>query len=245
MADFFKKVKKTNAPVAISGKEEGAFFTGFVREADEEFVLLEAVSPSGRSDGWACIRIEEVARADVATEYLNMLAKVYVRYGELPAALKISARDVLGSFIDQAIKNKWLCTVELGFETLDKVTGYFVDRNFDTVEMNLMGANGKKDGYTSFDFEEIVFITAAGEREKYLETVIEILEEERLGSADSLFDACDKSGGRQAKKNARSEKELRRHTEEQNAEEDVSDDVQNEKEKDKNGRIISFPKKDD
>ena len=35
MADFFKKVKKANAPVAISGKEEGAFFTGFVREADE------------------------------------------------------------------------------------------------------------------------------------------------------------------------------------------------------------------
>ena len=135
MSDFFKKVTKSGLPVALTGKDEGAFFAGFVENADEEFLFMQAVSPSGHFDGWACVRIEEIARADVATEYLVMLARVFEYYGEEFREPKISARDVLASFIDQAIKNKWLCTAEVGFETLDKLTGYFVEKDFDTVQM--------------------------------------------------------------------------------------------------------------
>lgn len=237
MSDFFKRVKKAGVPVALAGKEEGSFFTGFIREADEEFVLLEAVSAAGRPDGWLCIRNEEISRADAATEYLEMMAKVFLRNGEKNVPIKVVSRDVLGSFIDQAIKNKWLCTVEVGFESLDKLTGYFVDRDFDRVEMHLMGGNGKRDGFTTFDFEEIVLITAAGEREKYLEKVIEILREERAGDdADEIFSAEEK---RSAKKSRREGKERLREAGEKNG------DVPAEEKGEKNGRVLSFPKKDD
>lgn len=226
MSDFFKKVTKSGLPVALTGKDEGAFFAGFVENADEEFLFMQAVSPSGHFDGWACVRIEEIARADVATEYLVMLARVFEYYGEEFREPKISARDVLSSFIDQAIKNKWLCTAEVGFETLDKLTGYFVEKDFDTVQMSLVNASGKRDGFTSFDFEEIVFITAQGEREKYLETVMEMLAAE--SPADGSRGGVSGLGGK-AKQKKETEREKADHPGSK---------------KEESGRVITFPKKD-
>ena len=43
MSDFFKKVTKSGLPVALTGKDEGAFFAGFVENADEEFLFMQAV----------------------------------------------------------------------------------------------------------------------------------------------------------------------------------------------------------
>ncbi|MDD6995518.1 MAG: hypothetical protein SPH68_08505 [Candidatus Borkfalkiaceae bacterium] len=233
MDDVFAKLKKSGAPVAITGKDEGAFFTGFVEEADEEFIILRALSPSGHFDGFACIRIEEIARADVATEYLTMLARVHAYYGEAIALPKLSSRDILGSFIDQAIKNKWLCSVELGFETLDKLTGYFVERDFDTVQMNLVGASGKPDGFTTFDFEEIVFVTALGEREAYLETVMRLL----------LSDHAAKS---EIKRGATAKNDLKRGDAQGDIKPEKNPDGDKQKGKhEKKDRVISFPKKDD
>lgn len=225
MSDFFKKVTKSGLPVALTGKDEGTFFAGFVENADEEFLFMQAVSPSGHFDGWACVRIEEIARADVATEYLVMLARVFEYYGEEFREPKISARDVLASFIDQAIKNKWLCTAEVGFETLDKLTGYFVEKDFDTVQMSLVNANGKRDGFTSFDFEEIVFITAQGEREKYLETVMEML----ASGTESVYDGL--RGGAAGREKPSKKK-------------NGQDVVRQDDKPDENGRVITFPKKD-
>ncbi len=230
MSDFFKKVTKSGLPVALTGKDEGAFFAGFVENADEEFLFLQAVSPSGHFDGWACVRIEEIARADVATDYLIMLARVFEYYGEEVREPKISARDVLSSFIDQAIKNKWLCTAEVGFETLDKLTGYFVEKDFDTVQMSLVNASGKRDGFTTFDFEEIVFITAQGEREKYLETVMEMLSSGTKSVYDGLRGGIGGAGGKAklAKNKDAGEQKADKKGEK-------SDD---------SGRVITFPKKD-
>ena len=226
MADFFKKVTKSGLPVALTGKDEGAFFAGFVENADEEFLFMQTLSPSGHFDGWACVRIEEIARADVATEYLVMLARVFEYYGEDFREPKISARDVLSSFIDQAIKNKWLCTAEVGFETLDKLTGYFVEKDFDTVQMSLVNASGKRDGFTSFDFEEIVYITAQGEREKYMETMMEMLAAE--SPADGSRGGVSGMSGK-----AKPKKETER---------DKTDHSGSKKEE--SGRVITFPKKD-
>lgn len=231
MTDLFTKIRKSKAPVAITGKDEGAFFTGFVEEADEEFIFLRALSPSGRFDGYACIRIEEIARADVATEYLNMLARVHEYYGEKIVVPKISPRDILGSFIDYAIKNKFLCTVELGFETLDKLTGFFVDRDFETVQMSLVGGNGKADGFTSFDFEELVFITALGEREAYLETVMRLLIDEYEAKKSE-------------KRGSTAKRETNRVGEPESADKKSNDEKQKSKHG-KSGRVISFPKKDE
>lgn len=226
MADFFKKVTKSGLPVALTGKDEGAFFAGFVENADEEFLFMQTLSPSGHFDGWACVRIEEIARADVATEYLVMLARVFEYYGEDFREPKISARDVLSSFIDQAIKNKWLCTAEVGFETLDKLTGYFVEKDFDTVQMSLVNASGKRDGFTSFDFEEIVYITAQGEREKYMETVMEMLAAE--SPADGSRGGVSGMSGK-----AKQKKETEREKTDQSG-----------SKKEESGRVITFPKKD-
>lgn len=230
MADFFKKVTKSGLPVALTGKDEGAFFAGFVENADEEFLFMQMLSPSGHFDGWACVRIEEIARADVATEYLVMLARVFEYYGEDFREPKISARDVLSSFIDQAIKNKWLCTAEVGFETLDKLTGYFVEKDFDTVQMSLVNASGKRDGFTSFDFEEIVYITAQGEREKYMETVMEMLAAESPADG-SRGGVSGMSGlGGKAKQKKETEREKTDHP--------------GGGKKEESGRVITFPKKD-
>lgn len=252
MDDFFKRMKKEGLPVAITTEREEEYFTGFVRAVDEEFVLVESISTTGHSDGWSCIRGEEIARADAATKYLIMLAKVYERYGEHPTYLKIAAKDVLASFIDYAIKNKWLCTIELGFSETETLTGYFIERGFDSAQMSLMGANGVSDGFSTFDYEEIISISAQGGREKYLETVVEILEEESGKSKPKLLrsDGEEKKGKGKDEKTAHDGKD----TGKEKGNEPPKDTKKHpktagEKENEKNGekknsRIISFPKKD-
>lgn len=233
MSDFFKKVKKEGVPTAITVKDEGTMFAGKVREADDEFVLLQTFSPSGHFDGFACVRIEEIARADISTQYLKALDKVFAYYNEPIPTIKISSRDVLASFIQAAIKEKWLCTVEIGFETLEKVTGYFLDCDFEKVQMGLCDAIGHRDGYTTFDYEEIVLVSALGEKELFMETVLlltmaEIDDGAPEKKVDGQKEFRDKRN-RKADKKGRPEAENTEETEKQSPK----------------NRVIVFPKKDD
>ena len=114
----------------------------------------------------------------------------------------------------------------IGIETLDKLTGYFVEKDFDTVQMSLMNASGKRDGFTSFDFEEIVYITAQGEREKYMETVMEMLAAE--SPADGSRGGVSGMSGK-AKQKKETEREKTDHSGSK---------------KEESGRVITFPKKD-
>ena len=148
MTEMLKRLRDKKVPVAIYYKSVGGFCAGFVRETDDEFALLELISPSGRFDGYLCIRIEEILKLDAGTAYLNNLVKVYRHYGEEPLPIKVSSRDVLREFTDVVIKNKWMCTMEIGFETLDKINGFVVGREWELVEMRLVSENGEDDGYT-------------------------------------------------------------------------------------------------
>lgn len=168
MTEMLKRLRDKKVPVAIYYKSVGGFCAGFVRETDDEFALLELISPSGRFDGYLCIRIEEILKLDAGTAYLNNLVKVYRHYGEEPLPIKVSSRDVLREFTDVVIKNKWMCTMEIGFETLDKISGYAVGRDWNILEMRLLDEDGKADGYTRLDLEEIVYLGVDSEYEKYL-----------------------------------------------------------------------------
>ena len=168
MTEMLKRLRDKKVPVAIYYKSVGGFCAGFVRETDDEFALLEVISPSGRFDGYLCIRIEEILKLDAGTAYLNNLVKVYRHYGEEPLPIKVSSRDVLREFTDVVIKNKWMCTMEIGFETLDKISGYAVGRDWNILEMRLLDEDGKADGYTRLDLEEIVYLGVDSEYEKYL-----------------------------------------------------------------------------
>ena len=75
---------------------------------------------------------------------------------------------MLENFIDFVIKSKRLCTMEIGFETLDKISGYAVGRDWNILEMRLLDEDGKADGYTELDLEEIVYLGVDSEYEKYL-----------------------------------------------------------------------------
>ncbi|MBQ8885489.1 MAG: hypothetical protein IJY62_03885 [Clostridia bacterium] len=168
MSELIKKFKGSDLPVAVYYKTGGAFCAGFIREADDEFICMEFLSPSGRHDGWHCIRLEEILKMDFSTAYLKDLARVYRYYNEKVVAPKISPKNVLTSFIDVAIKQKWLCTMEVGFESLQKISGYPVARDWNTIEMKLIDESGEDDGYTSFELEEIVYVGAQSELEQYL-----------------------------------------------------------------------------
>lgn len=168
MTEMLKRLRDKKVPVAIYYKSVGGFCAGFVRETDDEFALLELISPSGRFDGYLCIRIEEILKLDAGTAYLNNLVKVYRHYGEEPLPIKVSSREVLREFTDVVIKNKWMCTMEIGFETLDKISGYAVGRDWNILEMRLLDEDGKADGYTQLDLEEIVYLGVDSEYEKYL-----------------------------------------------------------------------------
>lgn len=174
MTDILKKMKETKTPVAVYYKSSGSFYAGFVRETDGEFALLELISPCGKFDGYFCIRIEEILKLDAGTGYLENLVKVYRYRAEEIPTLKVSSKSVLEEFIDFVVKNKWLCTMEIGFETLDKISGFVAGRDWNIVEMHLLNENGLPDGYTALDLEEIVSLEVLSDDEKYLGTLFDL-----------------------------------------------------------------------
>lgn len=176
MSELLKKLKKANAPVAVYYKAGGAFCAGYVKETDDEFVFMQFLSPGGRFDGWHCIRIEEILKIDFGSAYLFNLEKVYRYYGDDPAEVKISSKSVLQSFIDLAVKHKWLCTFEIGFETIEKISGYIRSRDWNSVEVQLLDENGAPDGFTAFDLEEVVYVGTQSEYETYLKVLSSIQE---------------------------------------------------------------------
>ena len=221
MSEILKKVKGSGLPVAVYYKTGGAFCAGFVKEADDEFVCMQFLSPSGRHDGWHCIRIEEILKIDFGSAYLFDLNRVYNYYDEKIVEPKISRNNVLASFIDVAIKQKWLCTLEIGFESLQKISGYPVARDWNTVEMRLIDESGKDDGYTSFDVDEIVYVGAQSELEEYLTLLRKLNEEEEKARR---LKVSDKKSGETQKKDKK---------------EAQTEDDKNEKKDEKN--VLSFP----
>lgn len=169
MTEIFRRLRGTATPVAVYYKMTGGFCVGFVREADDEFVAMELISPGGRFDGYHCIRIEEILKLDVGTPYLENLVKVYRHYDETLPPLKVSAKGVLESFVDFAQRSKKLCTLEVGFDSLEKISGYVTDRDWNIVQIRLLDENGRPAGYTEVDVEAIVYIGMDSEFEKYLE----------------------------------------------------------------------------
>ncbi|MFQ7077636.1 MAG: hypothetical protein ACLRSW_06695 [Christensenellaceae bacterium] len=99
------------------------------------------------------------------TGYLENLVKVYRYRAEEIPTLKVSSKSVLEEFIDFIVKNKWLCTMEIGFETLDKISGFVAGRDWNIVEMHLLNENGLPDGYTALDLEEIVSLEVLSDDE--------------------------------------------------------------------------------
>lgn len=174
MSEIWKRVKNIPSVVAVYYKTGGSFCAGYIEGADDEFVCMRFLSPSGKFDGWHCIRIEEILKMDVGSRYLSDLERVNRHYEEEIPPIKINPKKILSSFLDIAERKKWLCTLEIGFETIEKISGYITGRDMYSVEMKLLNEHGEEDGYTSFDVEEIVYIGAESEFEKYLKTLVEL-----------------------------------------------------------------------
>lgn len=59
--------------------------------------------------------------------------------------------------------------MEIGFDSIEKISGYVAGRDWNIVQIRLMDENGKPDGYTEIDTEAIVCIDTESEYERYLE----------------------------------------------------------------------------
>ncbi len=193
MTDIFRRLRGTATPVAVYYKTSGGFCTGFVREADDEFVAMELISPVGRFDGYHCIRLEEVLKMDAGTEYLANLVKVYRHYNEALPPLKLSPKEVLTSFLDFLSRGKRLCTMEVGFDSIEKISGYVVGRDWDIVQIRLLDESGRPNGYTEIDTDAIVYAGTASEYENYLELLASLSGGETPGKGEKKKGAEDKN----------------------------------------------------
>ena len=171
MTELFRRLRGSGTPVAVYYKTTGGFCTGFVREADDEFLAMEFISPVGKFDGYHCIRQEEILKMDAGTQYLSNLARVYRHYGEALPPFKISSKNVLESFIDSLARNRRLCTMEIGFDSIEKISGYVAGRDWNIVQIRLMDVFFNDTATTEIYTEAIVCIDTESEYERYLEVL--------------------------------------------------------------------------
>ena len=164
-----KVFKDTNTAVGLYYSSDGILFTGFIKEADDEFVCMEVFARYGRFDGYHCLRDEEVLKMDFNAAYLNDLEAVYKSNKEEIPSIKLNARTVVDSLLQWLIDKKCLCTVEFGFEELHRASGYILSNDWNGIRMQVIDARGRDNGYTAFGIEDVVYIGVKSQFENYLE----------------------------------------------------------------------------
>ncbi|MDE6505055.1 MAG: hypothetical protein K2L42_04215 [Clostridia bacterium] len=168
MINILKQLKNERALAEFHSAEgRGRFCVGFCLDYDDEFYLLEAVTPDGRWDGFSCRLIDDVDMVQVDSIYLGKIKKLMPFYNCTHREFPITDKTVLDQMLDYLVKGRKICTVETVNDTM--ISG-FVNEVFEgVIKISIINSDGAADGVSYIRKADIGFISVDSEDEVKLE----------------------------------------------------------------------------
>jgi hypothetical protein len=143
---YYKMHKLVSVYVEIENTD--SFLTGFINSLDDEGFIINHISPYGQYDGYIYIKIEDVYRLEVDSQYIKKIEKLMsVNYVKKHQKINIDAEKTLFlNFLIFAKHYQKLISIELGDESFFSITGFIEKIEHNILKINQIDEEGKTDG---------------------------------------------------------------------------------------------------
>jgi hypothetical protein len=132
------------------------FSAGFVEGATHNHVVLRALSPNGRADGWLLRPLDHIARIDWRGQYeqrLLFLAQMReARWSDFLLPVELSA-DL--AFETMGAAQRFELPVQIDSGSDEPAEGFVSELSTDSVTLDKIARDGNFDGHTIFSLDDI------------------------------------------------------------------------------------------
>lgn len=169
MINVLKKIKteKTLCEIYSSNGGSDTFTVGFVYDCDDDFYILECVSPDGRWDGFQCRLTEDITMIRRDTPCIKALKKLMPFYNFYHKEIDADGKNALETILQYIRKNKKICRIETYRD--GGMSGTVSDASENVVTVSLINGGGTPVGEGYVLKEDIDFISVDSENELRLE----------------------------------------------------------------------------
>lgn len=144
------------------------FDVGYILYSDEEWALIELISPEGGHEGYRLVFADEIVMLQYGTQYLEKLADLMAARHTERKPLEFSGSGLFGSVMDFVMTNRFVCTVELAGERAFTEHGFIEKIGIDTFRMELIDEYGKPDGHMVAELADVSAVTFNSSEERNL-----------------------------------------------------------------------------
>lgn len=144
----------TNSMYEIHYVNHDGFACGYIIAADDEYVLINSISPEGRFDGLALGRIDDIVTIISCSQYIKKIELLYRANVSEHAKIHITD-NLLLDLITYSNSNNIMITVDCD---CTKHTGYIKDINDEFIVLELYDQYGRKDGVATIDLSYVEYI---------------------------------------------------------------------------------------
>ncbi len=144
------------------------FDVGYVLASDEEWALIELISPDGGHEGYRLVFSDEIVMLQYGTQYLEKLADLMAAKHTERKPIKFGESGLFGAVMDFVTANRFVCTVELAGERAFTEHGFIEKIGIDTFRMQLIDEYGKPDGHMTAELADVSAVTFNSSEERNL-----------------------------------------------------------------------------
>ena len=154
-----------------NSSETDKFALGYILSKDDDFILMENISPYGQYDGISCILIENIIKIEHETEYAKNMRKVFDYYGNKRLEkIKISS-DVILTIFNYINETRKLCFIELCNSDNDDCCGFIKEFDDKTVQIISVKNDGLFDGESIINVGDISYISCDDQENRIVEVL--------------------------------------------------------------------------
>lgn len=128
-------------------EDTGRFSCGYIAAVTQDELLLSAVSPAGRYDGFLVVRTEDVFALERDSRYTDKIDRLYRARGQRHPAIEAGRGESLtAAVLRHAQREHTVVTIELWDSGLDDVQGFVTALGDETVTIRQLDDGGRPDG---------------------------------------------------------------------------------------------------
>lgn len=140
-------------------EEPDKFFVGYILHADNDGILIAAISSRGEDDGFVAIKSEEVFRIEKNSKYINCIKAIT----EVQAPVcKWMTGNIFGDLLQYAKQNHFVVSIQLLSRTSSTIDGFVKEIEDGVVTIEILDEYGNSDGETSIFLEDCLQLSCNG-----------------------------------------------------------------------------------
>lgn len=141
---------------------------GYVVDYDDDFYMVESVTPDGRYDGLQCRVTDDIIKIQCGTTYISALEKLMPFYNFFRKEVPLDGKTVLQQILDYAKKQGKICYIAVADGDC-YLCGYITEIAEGLVTVEKRNTRGASDGYGFVRVEDIEYVSVDSEDEIKIE----------------------------------------------------------------------------